>query len=88
MLENANNPANKFIRYQYSETRLEPIWECLTSILKDPENVIPRLEEYTFKNSNTNKAQEGIVQCEKQIHTLKEQRTRISKAYVYKGTTE
>ncbi|MFA7302456.1 MAG: hypothetical protein WC030_01790 [Candidatus Paceibacterota bacterium] len=88
MLENANNPENKFVRYQYAETRLEPIWECLISILEDPENVIPKLEEYTFKNSNAEKAKDKIAQCEKQIQTLKEQRARISTAFMYKGLSE
>lgn len=88
MLENANNPENKFVRYQYAETRLEPIWECLISILEDPENVIPKLEEYTFKNSNAEKAKEKITQCEKQIETLKEQRARVSTAFMYKGLSE
>lgn len=88
MLENLNNPNNKFIRYQYAETRLEPIWECLISILKDPENVIPRLEEYTFKNSNAKKAKDKIIQCEKQIEMMKSQRSRISTAFMYQGIPE
>lgn len=88
MLENANNPENKFVRYQYAETRLEPIWECLVSILKDPENVIPKLEEYTFKNSNADKAKEKIAQCEKQIQSLLEQRARITRAFMFKGLPE
>ncbi|MFA5736697.1 MAG: hypothetical protein WC893_00830 [Candidatus Paceibacterota bacterium] len=88
MLENANNPENKFVRYQYAETRLEPIWECLVSILKDPENVIPKLEEYTFKNSSAEKANEKIAQCEKQIKSLLEQRARITRAFMFKSLPE
>ena len=88
MLENPNNPENKFIRYQYAESRLEPIWDSLVSILKDPENVIPRLEEYTFKNSSAEKAKKGVTQCEKQLDILKEQRSRISTVFVYKGIPE
>lgn len=88
MLENANNPENKFVRYQYAETRLEPIWECLVSILEDPENVIPKLEEYTFKNSDSDKAKEKIAQCEKQIQSLLEQRARITRAFMFKSLPE
>lgn len=77
----------KEIRVQYAETRLEPIWECLCSILKDPENVIPKLEEYTFKSAviNPNKR---IVEVEEQIKLYTRKRSRISLAFTNGGFTE
>lgn len=79
---------NKHIRVQYAETRLEPVWDCLVSILKDPENVIPQLEEYTFKSSNSEKAQDKILQCDKQIGNITEQRARVVRVFLDGGISE
>ncbi len=87
MLQNADKE-NKFTRVQYAETRLEPIWECLVAILKDPDNVIPRLEEYTFKSANEGKALEKIKLCDKQLASLQNQRTRIVRAFIDGGLQE
>lgn len=66
---------------QCAETRLLPIWTTLIEILSNPENVLPRLEEYTFKNRNEAKIQRRILELEIQIETLKEQQTRIGIAF-------
>lgn len=79
---------NKSIRVQYAETRLEPIWDCLVSILKDPGNVIPRLEEYTFKSANASKAREKMLQCEKQIEHITGQRGRVVRVFMDGGIDE
>lgn len=79
---------NKSIRVQYAETRLEPIWNCLVSILKDPENVIPPLEEYTFKSANASKAREKILQCEVQIEHITGQRGRVVRVFMDGGIDE
>jgi len=77
-----------FVRVQYAETRLEPIWECLVSILQDPENVIPKLEEYTFKSATEQKAREKIRVCEKHIEAIESQRARVVQVYVDGGIYE
>jgi hypothetical protein len=77
-----------FTRVQYSETRLEPIWDCLVSILKDPCNVIPKLEEYTFKSDTEKNAREKIQQSDKQIESIESQRIRIVTAFVDGGLEE
>lgn len=77
-----------FARVQYAETRLEPIWDCLVSILKDPENVIPKLEEYTFKSATEQKAREKIRLCEKHIEAIESQRARVVKVFVDGGIYE
>ncbi len=76
---------NNSIRVQYAETRLEPIWDCLVSILKDPQNVIPKLEEYTFKSANSEKARERIFNCEKQIESITRQRARVVRVFLDGG---
>jgi site-specific DNA recombinase len=73
---------------QCAETRLIPIWETLVGILSDPKNVIPKLEEYTFKNSNEERTRKKIIELEKQIETTKEQRVRIARAYADMGISE
>jgi hypothetical protein len=36
----------------YAETRLEPIWESLKEILKNPKNMFEPLEQYIYKDEN------------------------------------
>ncbi len=79
---------NNSIRVQYAETRLEPIWDSLVSILKDPVHVIPQLEEYTFKSANETKARGKIYQCEKQIESILSQRSRIVRVFTDGGIYE
>lgn len=70
---------------QCAETRLLPIWDTLVSILKDPENTIPQLEEYTFKNSNEARTLKKISELNKQLATIKEQQLRIAQVYTDMG---
>ena len=70
---------------QCAESRLLPIWDTLVSILKDPANTIPQLEEYTFKNSNEAKTLKKIAELDTQLETNKEQQQRIIKAYTDLG---
>jgi chromosome segregation ATPase len=88
MSENLLTTKEKAIRIQYAETRLEqPIWDCLCSILKDPENVIPKLEEYTFKSAVVN-PHKRIAEAEEQIKLYTRKRGRISLAFTNGGFTE
>ncbi len=73
---------------QCAETRLLPIWDTLVSILKDPTNTIPQLEEYTFKNSNEAKTVKKITGLDTQIKTNKEQQQRIVKAFTDMGISQ
>jgi site-specific DNA recombinase len=73
---------------QCAETRLLPIWTTLVEILSNPENVLPRLEEYTFKNRNEAKIQKKIAELEEQIKNLKEQQNRIAMAYAEMNIAE
>ena len=88
MSENLLTTKEEAIRVQYAETRLEPIWECLCSMLKDPENVIPRLEEYTFKSAGVQDAHKRIKEAEEQIELYTRKRSRVSLAFTNGGFTE
>lgn len=67
---------------QCAESRLIPIWDTLVAILSDPKNVIPQLEEYTFKTSSVVKVQKELAQIEKQFETLQVKKQRIQEVYL------
>lgn len=67
---------------QCAETRLIPIWDTLVAILKDPKNVIPQLEEYTFKTSNEARVKKHLAELEKQFQVLQTKRERIQEVYL------
>ncbi len=73
---------------QCAETRLLPIWTTLLDILSNPDNVLPRLEEYTFKNRNEAKIQKKVTELEKQLENLIEQQSRIAMAYAEMNISE
>ncbi len=72
-----NNPEG-----QCAESRLIPIWDTLVAILSDPKNVIPQLEEYTFKTSNEVKVKKELVLLEKQFETLRVKKQRVQEVYL------
>jgi site-specific DNA recombinase len=73
---------------QCAETRLLPIWDTLLEILSDPSNVLPRLEEYTFKNRNDEKTKRQIGAISEQLDTLKAKHGRIVQAYTGMNITD
>lgn len=72
-----NNPEG-----QCAESRLVTIWDTLVAILSDPKNVIPQLEEYTFKTSSVVKVKKELAQLEKQFETLLVKKQRIQEVYL------
>jgi site-specific DNA recombinase len=72
-----NNPEG-----QCAESRLIPIWDTLVAILSDPKNVIPQLEEYTFKTSNETKVKKQLTQLEKQMEILQTKKQRVQEVYL------
>lgn len=73
---------------QCAETRLLPIWTTLVDILSNPDNVLPRLEEYTFKNRNEAKIEKKIAELTEQVKNLKEQQSRIALAFAEMNLAE
>ncbi len=67
---------------QCAESRLMPIWDTLLAILSDPKNVIPKLEDYTFKTSNETKVKKELAQLEKQFAALETKKERIQEVYI------
>ena len=72
-----NNPEG-----QCAETRLIPIWDTLLAILSDPKNVIPQLEEYTFKTSDEVKVRKELILLDRQFETLHTKKQRIQEVYL------
>jgi site-specific DNA recombinase len=77
--------ARSNIRVQYGESRLYPIWECLVSILQDPVNTLPKLEEYTFRNSNRDKTEHKMAQLDTHINESRQREGRVIRAYMDGG---
>ena len=67
---------------QCAESRLMPIWDTLVAILNDPKNVIPQLEEYTFKTSSVVKVKKELAQLERQFEILLVKKQRIQDVYL------
>jgi site-specific DNA recombinase len=67
---------------QCAESRLMPIWDTLLAILSDPKNVLPQLEDYTFKTSDEAKVKKELAQLEKQFETLGTKKQRIQEVYL------
>lgn len=85
-LDRSRDESLQYVNHgQCAETRLITIWDTLVSILKDPANTIPQLEEYTFKNSNEAQTVKKIAELDKQLVTINEQQVRIVRAYTDLG---
>ncbi len=85
-LDRSRDESLQYVNHgQCAESRLITIWDTLVSILKDPTNTIPQLEEYTFKNSNEAQTVKKIAELDKQLTTVNEQQVRIVRAYTDLG---
>ncbi|MES2749159.1 MAG: recombinase family protein [Patescibacteria group bacterium] len=73
---------------QCAETRLIPIWTTLVEILSNPDNVLPRLEEYTFKNRNEARIEKKVAELTEQVKNLKDQQGRIALAFAEMNLAE
>ena len=67
---------------QCAESRLEPIWDSLKNILKDPKNTIPALEKYTFQNENKESVRKKISESENRLEALANKIKKLVKVYV------
>lgn len=66
----------------YAETRLEPIWECLREILKNPQNMFQPLKQYIYKTENPQLAKTRLKEIETELITISEKRDRATELYV------
>ncbi|KKR50312.1 MAG: hypothetical protein UT84_C0012G0015 [Candidatus Curtissbacteria bacterium GW2011_GWA1_40_16] len=67
---------------QYAETRLEPIWECLKAILKNPENMNAPLEKYIYKEENSVEIKERLKEIEVELSFIEKKKEKVQKMYV------
>jgi len=67
---------------QYAETRLEPIWECLKEILKNPQNMFQPLKQYIYRTENPQLVKTRLKEIKTELITISEKRNRATELYV------
>lgn len=67
---------------QYGETRLEPIWESLKDILKNPKNVHTPLERYIYKEEDPDKIHSRLKEIDLELSKIHEKQNRVSELYI------
>lgn len=66
----------------YSEARLEPIWECLKEILKNPKNMTRPLEKFIHKDKDPMPIQQRLEQIDEALEIIRKKRMRVDDLYV------
>jgi len=67
---------------QYAETRLEPIWECLKAVLKNPTNMNNPLEKYIYKQENTTEIKERLEEIQTELSFVEKKKEKVQKMFV------
>ena len=67
---------------QYGETRLEPIWETLKDILKNPKNVYKPLERYIYKEQDPATIHSRLEEIDKGLVVIHEKQKRVAELYI------
>ncbi len=67
---------------QYGETRLEPIWESLKDILKNPKNVYKPLERYIYKEQDPATIHSRLEEIAKELTVIREKQKRVAELYI------
>lgn len=62
---------------QYSEARLETIWECLKEILHNPKNMLAPLAQYVYKTDDPKVTKERLDEIDELLETIKKKRSRV-----------
>ena len=66
----------------YSEARLEPIWDFLRDILKNPKNMTRPLEKYIYKESDPLPVKQRLHDIAQELDTIRKRRDRVDDLYV------
>ena len=66
----------------YSEARLEPIWDCLKDILKNPKNMTRPLEKYIHKEKDPLPVKQRLQGIAEELDTIRKKRDRVDDLYV------
>lgn len=64
-----------------AESRLEPIWEAISNLLKNPAYTFDKLQRYMDRSVNKQKILERLDQIEKQVGSFEEKRQRADVLY-------
>lgn len=67
---------------QYSERRLEPIWETLLEILRNPKNMMAPLERYIYKEDDPRLTKERLEEIDEALETIRKKRARVDDLYI------
>ena len=67
---------------QYSENRLEPVWECLKEILKNPKNMFDPLEKYIYREENPQNIGERLEEIATELSSVHEKQKRVDELYI------
>lgn len=67
---------------QYGETRLEPVWECLTAILKNPANMYAPIEKYIYKEENTKEIKERMDEITSELEFIDKKKKKVQKMFL------
>lgn len=66
----------------YSEIRLEPIWECLKEVLKNPKNMFDPLEKYIYRDEKPENVKERLEEIDKEIASIRIKQSRVDELYI------
>lgn len=67
---------------QYSETRLEPVWESLKEILRNPDNMLKPLEKYIYREESPENVKERLEQIAVELSSVHEKQSRVDELYI------
>ncbi|KKP56405.1 MAG: Resolvase domain protein [Parcubacteria group bacterium GW2011_GWC1_34_10] len=66
----------------YAESRLEPIWECLKEILKNPKNMFDPLEKYIYREESPENVKERLEQIAVELSSVQIRQSRVDDLYI------
>jgi site-specific DNA recombinase len=67
---------------QYAESRMEPIWEVLKEVLRNPKNMLSPLKQYAFKEENPRDIQSRITEIESSLLTIQRKKERAQDLFI------
>lgn len=73
---------------QYSEARLEPIWECLKEILHNPKNMAAPLKQYVYKEEDPRRVKERLEEIGDLLDGIRKKRMKIADLLISDHITE
>jgi len=66
----------------YAETRLEPIWECLKEVLKNPKNMFDPLEKYIYREENPENVKARLEEIDTELSSVRTKQSRVDELYI------